>query len=261
MKAMVLTAPGVNCDRETVEACRLAGAEVEAVHLNQLLQRDRSLADFGLLIVPGGFSYGDHLGAGAMLASTLRHSLLDEIEQFVADGRLVLGICNGFQILARLGLLGEVALAPNSSGRFICRWVRLRVEPSPCPFLRGLTALELPIAHGEGRVVVPEEREDGPAYGGAMSGAGPQGHEWVAPLRYGENPNGSFADIAGMCNPEGNVFGLMPHPERYLTRYHHPLWTRGDGPQPLPDDRARGRSSPPTGLTIFRNAVTYLEAA
>ena len=231
VRAMVLTAAGVNCDRETLDACRLAGAEVDAVHLNELLEGARRLADFSFLILPGGFSYGDHLGAGAMLAAILRHRFLDQIERFVADGRPVLGICNGFQVLARLGLLGEVALAPNLSGRFECRWVRLRVEGSPCLFLRGLDDLELPIAHGEGRVVTLPER---------LPEVLP-----LAPLRYRENPNGSIADIAGVCNAGGNVFGLMPHPERCVSPHQHPSWHRGGG----------SREGGCSGLTLFRNAV------
>jgi phosphoribosylformylglycinamidine synthase len=236
MKAMVLAAPGVNCDRETVEACRLAGAKVELVHLNQLMAGERRIADFSLLILPGGFSYGDHLGAGAMLAAILRHRFLDDLRRFIADGRPLLGICNGFQVLARLGLLGDVALAPNSTGRFECRWVGLRVEASPCIFLRGLDRLTLPIAHGQGRVVIGD----------------PNGARLEAPLRYCENPNGSMADIAGICNPTGNVLALMPHPERYLVPYHHPAWTR------MARLKDRLPDTPSPGLVLFENAVRYV---
>jgi phosphoribosylformylglycinamidine synthase subunit PurQ / glutaminase len=224
--ALILTAAGVNCDRETVEAARLAGAEAERVHLNQLLSGERRLLDFSMLVIPGGFSYGDHLGAGAVLATMLRHHLLDDLHRFIADGRPVLGICNGFQVLSRLGLLGEVALVPNEPGGFLCRWVRLRVERTPCLFLRGIEEFELPIAHGEGRVVV----------GGALH----------APLRYLDNPNGSTAGIAGVCNAAGNVFGLMPHPERYVMPYQHPR-------------RRRGEALPPLGLTLFQNAVRHVQ--
>lgn len=230
VRAMVLAAPGVNCDRETMEAARLAGAETELVHLNQLLKGNRRLDDFGMLILAGGFSYGDHLGAGAVLATTLRYRLLDDLYDFVDAGRPVLGICNGFQVLARLGLLGDVSLAPNVSGHFICRWVPLRVERSPCIFLRGLHHLDLPIAHAQGRVVVEEHWEA----------------TVLAPLRYQQNPNGSVADIAGVCNDRGTILGLMPHPERYASPFQHPVWRRQEG-------------SEPAGLALFRNAVEYVK--
>lgn len=229
-RALVLTAAGVNCDRETMEACRLAGADVEAVHVNRLLHGSAGhLLDYGMLVLAGGFSYGDHLGAGTMLAAVLRHGLLDTLETFIAAGRPVLGICNGFQVLARLGLLGPISLVPNSDGRFHCEWTELHVQPSPCIFLRGFERMELPIAHGEGRVVMPPECVDLVLP--------------FAPLRYRRNPNGSMAGIAGVCNAGGNVFGLMPHPERYLTPLHHPLRS----------------GAPPAGVPFFGNAIRYIQ--
>jgi phosphoribosylformylglycinamidine synthase II/phosphoribosylformylglycinamidine synthase I len=236
-RVMVLAAAGVNCDRETVEACRLAGADVELVHLNRVLAGEVSMADFGMLIFPGGFSYGDHLGAGAILASVLRHRLLGELDAFVRDGRLVLGICNGFQVIARLGLLGDVSLAANDTGVFECRWTQLRVDARvTSPFLDGLESLpstgrvfELPIAHGEGRVVAPDD-----ALPELLA---------RAPLRYVRNPNGSVADIAGICNAAGNVLGMMPHPERFVMADLHPGGSSGHTP---------------AGLVIFQNAVRYV---
>ncbi len=230
-RALILTAPGTNCDRETVEACRLGGVEPELVHLNGLLSGQRRLDDFGFLVLPGGFSYGDHLGAGSMLATVLRHRLLPDIESFIADGRPVLGICNGFQVLVRLGLLGPVALAPNSGGRFECRWVRLAVEPSTCIFLRDVENLQLPVAHGEGCTVVPE---------GSLDTILAR-----APLRYVDDPNGSAAHIAGVCNEAGTVFGLMPHPERAVLGWQHP---------------ARHAPEIPPGLRIFQNAASHVRA-
>lgn len=224
VRALILTAPGINCDRETLEAARLAGAGSERVHVNQLLSGERRLAEYGLLVLPGGFSHGDHLGAGAVLATVLRAHLLGDLLRFVEAGRPVLGICNGFQVLSRLGLLGAVSLAPNEPEGFVCRWVRLRADGAASLFLDGLEELELPIAHGQGRVVVSGQIR--------------------APLRYLDNPNGSTGGIAGVCNAMGNVFGLMPHPERYVVRHHHPVWQRGS-------------NLPPLGLTIFQNAVRY----
>jgi phosphoribosylformylglycinamidine synthase len=184
-----------------------------------------------MLILPGGFSYGDHLGAGAMLANVLRHRLLPDIERFIADGRPVLGICNGFQVLARLGLLGPVALAPNAGGRFECRWVRLEVQPSNCLFLRDIESLQLPVAHGEGCTVVPD---------GSLDDILKR-----APLRYLDDPNGSTRHIAGVCNEAGNVFGLMPHPERAVSPWQHP---------------SRGPETDLLGLRIFQNAAAYVRA-
>jgi phosphoribosylformylglycinamidine synthase len=230
-KVLVLTAPGTNCDRETIDACRLAGCEPHAVLLNQLLSGTQRLDDFGMLVIPGGFSYGDHLGAGAMLASMLRHRLLADIERFIAGGRPVLGICNGFQVLARLGVLGPIALAPNAGGRFECRWVRLEVQPSNCLFLRDIENLQLPVAHGEGCTVVPD---------GSLDAVLER-----APLRYVDDPNGSTGHIAGVCNAAGNVFGLMPHPERAVSEWQHPVRR---APADLP------------ALRIFQNATAHVRA-
>jgi phosphoribosylformylglycinamidine synthase len=229
---MVLTAPGINCDRETLQACRVAGADAELVHVNQLESGARRVDDFALLLIPGGFSYGDHLGAGSLLATVLRHHYMDNIAAFVDSGRPLIGICNGFQVLARLGLLGPVALAGNVHGRFECRWVELEEAPSPCPFLTGLDGARLPIAHGEGRVVVWEEHLKEVAA--------------LAPLRYRENPNGSTEAIAAVCSPGGNVLGLMPHPERSITNEQRPNWTE--------------RAMDEAGRLFFENVVRYAAA-
>jgi phosphoribosylformylglycinamidine synthase len=230
-RALVLAAAGINCDREAIEACQVAGFRAESVHLNRLVGGEEKLEDFAFLVLPGGFSYGDHLGGGAMLATLFRHRLLDDLQRFVADGRPVLGICNGFQVLARLGFLGDVTLAPNAHGLFECRWVPVTATGADCVFLRDLEEMELPIAHGLGRVMFDRE------------GRAPN----VA-LRYRENPNGSMDDVAGVCNAAGNILGLMPHPERYLRPHHHPAWRRGS-------------SLPPPGLILFANARQYVREA
>ncbi|GAC1434405.1 MAG: phosphoribosylformylglycinamidine synthase I [Chloroflexota bacterium] len=235
-RALVVRAPGINCDRETALACAAAGAATEIVSLNELSAAPERLFSSGLLVLPGGFSHGDYLGAGTLLAAQLRAALGPVLERFVDDGGLVLGICNGFQVLARLGLLPDVALAPNEHAHFECRWVTLRATPqSPCVFTRGLTLLSLPVAHGEGRVVPRDpaalarlEARGCIALRYATAGGAPA-------VAYPANPNGSAGAIAGLCNTRGTVLGLMPHPERASR----------------PDQGL-------LGLRLFQNAVDYL---
>ena len=263
VKALVVSGNGVNCERETAEACSIAGADtVEVVPLWDLIAGERSLSDFDLLVLPGGFLDGDDLGAAQATANRIRHSriggsgprLLEAIERFVHEGKLVFGVCNGFQLLVKLGLLPwptferRVSLTFNTSGRFEARWVTLTVDAaSPCIFTRGLEELELPVRHGEGRLLL-----DGPETGQAIL----EGH--LAPLRYADpdtraptdrypaNPNGSWHQAAGLCDPSGRIFGLMPHPEAFLHRTNHPRWTRTT----LPEEGL--------GVALFRNAVDHL---
>jgi phosphoribosylformylglycinamidine synthase len=211
----------------------LAGARVESVHLERLLAGEAGLDDIALVVLPGGFSFGDHLGAGTLWAHRLE-ALGEALSRFVADGRPVLGICNGFQALLKLGLLKGGSLAPNASGRFECRWVWLRrPEGVRTPLLDGIERIALPVAHGEGRFVARDDaalRERGEValvYGG-------EGEE----VAYPANPNGSQGAVAALTNAAGNVLGLMPHPERNV----------------LPGQAPAGRDDG-AGLTIFRNAV------
>jgi len=258
-RVLVLRSPGTNCDLETAHAFLLAGAEVERLHVQALIDGARRLDEFGALVIPGGFSYGDDLGAGTVLANRLRTRLRDDLAAFVERGRLVLGICNGFQVLVRLGILpgidssGEklASLVENESGRFEDRWIRLRVETGSCPFLERGAVLELPIAHREGRFLARDAA--------ALSRLETDGQvafrylqpESDAPARgYPANPNGSEAAIAGIINPAGNVLGLMPHPERHLRALHHPAWTR----RAVPADEERSGD----GYRVFEGAVNYL---
>ena len=233
-KALVLQAPGINCDVETVEATRQAGGQSEIVHISSLLDRSIRMDDFAALVIPGGFAYGDHLGAGLLLAGQLRAQFADDLDHFVASGRPVVGICNGFQVLARLGLLGQVSLVANQQGRFECRWVGLRANRSISAFFDGLDEFELPIAHGEGRVVVAD--------GVANDVVG------RSPLRYTQNPNGSFDNIAALCSAHGNVLGMMPHPERFVLPEQHP-------------NRSLSPGAGPAGLRIFQNIMHIAESA
>jgi phosphoribosylformylglycinamidine synthase len=260
VRALVLTGYGLNCDYETEHVFRLAGADAHRVHINELIAGSVRLADFQILALIGGFAWADDHGAGVILATKLRHHLGDAMLDFVRAGRLVIGICNGFQALVNLGLLPgfkagsfrrEVALTYNDCGNFRDQWVHLRVEETPCVFTRGITHIDLPVRHGEGKLVAAPEvlarLEENRQV--VMRYALPDG----SPARgaFPWNPNGSLLDIAGICDPTGRIFGLMPHPEAYNHFTNHPDWTRRVW-------AARGEEPPSEdgdGVAIFRNAV------
>ena len=255
-RALVLRAPGINCEHETAQACRLVGFETELVHINQLLRAPERLLDYHFLVLPGGFSYGDDLGAGTLLAKTLSIHLGEQLRRFVDDGRPVLGICNGFQVLVRAGLLpgiiddrqGRASLTDNASAQFECRWITLAPQNSHCLFTRGLErTIELPVAHGEGQFVFEGDLDQLQAQGRVpLVYAGSNGLH--TPIDYPDNPNGSAGNVASVCNERGNVFGLMPHPERYVHALQHPL-RRGT---------VEGKGD---GLLLFKNAYEYVEQA
>ncbi len=273
-RVCVLRAPGTNCDVETAFAFTRAGAVAERLHLNRLLEQPHRLAEFQILCIPGGFSFGDDIGAGVIFGMKLRHHLREVLREFLETDRLVLGICNGFQVLLKAGLLPdpgaslvateggrqrEATLTWNNNGRYTALWVRLRISSSQCVFLRGLEEIELPIAHAEGRLVVREPSKLAEWYTqgqvalrywlrrGCESSAGAAAEKPILaePLPYPDNPNGSMGDVAGLCDPSGRVLGLMPHPERYIDGTQHPQWTR------------RERRDAGDGLALFRNAVAY----
>ena len=260
-KVLILRTAGTNCDVETETAFRFAGAETALVHIQNLISDKVNLSDYQILAIPGGFSYGDDISAGILLAIEMKHKLTSALNQFVADGKLILGICNGFQVLVRTGLLPgmdlsgsdapemtqRTTLAMNTSAKFECRWVDLETQESPCVFTKGIKArVYLPVAHAEGRFTAPAD---------VMSEleANNQVVFRYAESEYPNNPNGSDADIAGICDTTGRIFGLMPHPERFLTKWNHPRWTRLAGTQDT--DAEEG-----DGLVIFKNAVNYAKA-
>ncbi len=263
VRAMVLAGNGINCEMETAHACRLAGADaVEITYLWDLASGRASLDGVDLLCLPGGFLDGDDLGSARASAIRLRHtrvheaSLLDALLAHVARGGLMIGICNGFQLMVKLGLLPglggargvqQATLTWNDSGRYEDRWVTLGPDPeSPCVFTRGLGRFELPVRHGEGKIVAPPEvmeplraAHQAPlAYLDAKTGE--------PATAYPANPNGSPFGIAALTDPTGRLFGLMPHPEAFLHRTNHPRWTREE----LPEEGA--------GLQLFRNAVEFV---
>ncbi|HAP44375.1 MAG: hypothetical protein A2087_03930 [Spirochaetes bacterium GWD1_61_31] len=245
-RALVVAGYGINADEELAVAFQLAGAEAERRHVADLVAEPALLAAYDYLAFPGGFSFGDHLGSGLVLAQLFRRKLYPELSRFVADGGLVIGICNGFQTLVKTGLLPaldgssrpSVSLVHNQQGRFIDDWVMVEVDPaSPCVWTQGLGRRWLPIRHGEGRFVT-----DTPATLARLEA----GH--LVALRYhGGNPNGSVADIAGICDPTGRVFGLMPHPEAFIHPEVHPA-------------RRHGYEGG-LGLDVFRQAVAWKSRA
>ncbi|QDT02426.1 Phosphoribosylformylglycinamidine synthase [Rubripirellula lacrimiformis] len=260
-RVLVLRAPGTNCDEETAFAFQVAGAEVERVHVNRLIENPALKDRYQILCVPGGFSYGDDIAAGRILATRLRQYLSDMVDAFVhgKGDRLVLGICNGMQVLMRLGVLTEgvsqsekppATLTWNNHGRFEDRWVHLAVDKTPCVFLKDIDQMYLPMAHAEGKFVAADDeslstlRKAGRL---ALRYADPdQGGVQDEVLPFPINPNGADANVAGVCDSTGRVFGLMPHPERHIDATHHPFWTRRKE-QPEHGD----------GLKMFQNAVDW----
>ncbi len=268
VKAIVTTGYGTNCEREMAHACRVAGADqVDIVHLSDILDGSVRITDYHFLNLPGGFLDGDNLGAAQAGSHRFRYAriagsgqrLMDQLLEFVEKGGLVLGICNGFQLMVKTGLLPGfddnyqerlVSLTWNDTGRFVDRWVTCRVpEESRCIFTRGMDSVELPVRHGEGKFVVQDqaildriEQENLVALRYVDPDTGEPSAEYPA------NPNGSVNAIAGICDPTGRLMGLMPHPEAFHHFTNHPRWTRGDC----------SRNEEGAGLKMFRNAVEYL---
>lgn len=283
VKALVLTGFGINCDYETQYACRQVGAEADIIHINELIDLSRTrqgLSQYHIFVVDGGFAWADDHGAGVLLGLKIKSHLGAQIDEFIADGKLIIGICNGFQALVNMGLLPgfdndyhtrAVALAANERN-YRDQWVNLVAnQESPCIFTKGIEQIDLPIRHGEGKFFAPQNVIDRLEANGqiVLRYAKPlpeprrgQPHVYpkptYAPARgeYPFNPNGSLDDIAGICDETGRVFGLMPHPEGYHHLTSHPDWTRlvdhrKRWDKPLPDSRG-------DGLKVFTNAVDYV---
>ncbi|GAI76805.1 unnamed protein product, partial [marine sediment metagenome] len=252
---IVLRAAGINCDLETEHALELAGAEARRVHINRIIEDKSALDKFQIIVFPGGFSYGDDVAAGKILANQIVHHLYEPIQKFIDDGKLVLGICNGFQVLVKVGILpgdnsggkqGTVTITYNDSGKFEDRWVYLAPQTEKCIFIEPGRQIYLPVAHGEGKVVTKDtdtlEKLKSNGYV-AFKYVDENGKEGDYPI----NPNGSVDSIAGLTDTTGRVLGLMPHPERHFRPTQHPHWSRLE-------KRQDG-----DGMTIFNNAVKYIQ--
>ena len=268
VKSIVISGNGTNCEREVANACRLAGSDVnDIVHVAELLSGRVTLDDYHFLHLAGGFLDGDDLGSAKAGANRLRHAavsgsdekLADQLQKFIAAGKLVMGVCNGFQLMVKMGLLPAIGgdyrnqtatLSFNDSGRFEDRWCTLKVDPaSPCVYTRGLESLYLPVRHGEGKLIAGQETLDAieQHHLAVVRYSTPDGRQ--ATMEYPLNPNGSQNAIAGICDESGRLFGLMPHPEAYIHRTHHPRWTRE--PE-LPEEGM--------GLLLYKNAVDFIRA-
>jgi len=261
VRACILTGFGINCDYETAHAFRMAGADAVRVHINDLIDGHDSLEHHQILAFPGGFSFGDDIASGKVLAAKCAHTLRAQLDAFVAAGKLIIGICNGFQVLVKMRILPGVSsngtqdaahavqhatLTFNDSGRFEDRWVNLHVNSAtPCIWTKGCNDLYFPVRHGEGKFV-PANKDVQAALAANQQIVVQYATETGAPtMDYPLNPNGSVDAIAGVCDPTGRIFGLMPHPEGHIFSTQHPRWTR----QPLPDEAP--------GVAIFRNAVEF----
>lgn len=258
--ALIITGVGLNCEKETAAAFRSAGGEASLVHINDLLSGKETIQKYHILAFIGGFSFGDHLGSGTVFANKIKFKLNEELSSFIDSGRLVIGICNGFQTLTRLGLVPaldgqrftqQAALAHNDSGLFRDDWITMKANPNcRCVFTRGIDKIRMPIRHGEGKFIASPEIIDKIEQENlvALRYADKDGNK---PAGFPDNPNGSIHDIAGICDPTGRVFGLMPHPEAFLSPFNAPDWQT---------QKLQGRLPQwGEGKVIFDNAVEYVK--
>jgi phosphoribosylformylglycinamidine synthase I len=253
VKVCVITGFGINADYELHEAFNMVGADPDLIHITDIIAQPGLLKAYHIMAFPGGFSYGDHLGSGKVFGTLFKKYLKTDLENFIEAGKLVIGICNGFQVLVKMGILPnleggwkqEVSLIHNDSGKFEDRWVILKVNPhSPCVWTKDLTELEFPVRHGEGKFIIASDnieklviKKNLIALTYAKTNGGTPG--------YPANPNGSRLDIAGISDANGRVFGLMPHPEAFLIPENHPRWTRE-------------KIHESDGLLLFKNGVEYI---
>jgi len=266
VRSIVITGYGTNCEMEMAHACRLAGSEVvDIVHINELIHGEKRLDDFHFLNLPGGFLDGDDLGAAKAGANRIKYArvsgqserLYDQILRFIESGKLILGVCNGFQLMVKLGIIPnlegdhgtqETTLSFNDSGRFEDRWVYLKINPnSPCLFTKGMKGVYLTVRHGEGKFIPKDETTRSELKKRELIALQYSDEAYEKPtMDYPLNPNGSIDAVAGICDETGRLLGMMPHPEAFLHRTNHPRWTREE----LPEEGM--------GVAFFRNAVQYI---
>lgn len=266
VKSIVITGNGTNCEMEMAHACRIAGSdEVDIVHISELVYGEKKLDDYNFLNLPGGFLDGDDLGSAKAGANRIIHArvkksgkrIYDQLIKFIGDGKLILGVCNGFQLMIKLGLLPAIdgdystqtaTLTFNDSGRFEDRWVYLKTNKnSPCVFTESIEGMYLPVRHGEGKIVTEDDKVLKKLHEKNQIVLQYSNSDYSeAATDFPMNPNGSIDAIAGICNETGRLFGLMPHPEAYLHYTNHPRWTR----EKLPEDGM--------GLSVFKNAVNFI---
>jgi len=254
VKVIVLRTAGTNCDNETKFAFEQAGAQAELVHINEIVRKEKHLSEYQILAIPGGFTYGDDIASGKILANELKYKFFPEVKKFIGDGKLIIGICNGFQVLVKAGILPgdgmSATLSLNDSAKFEDRWVYLKSQKAKgksqkCVWTKGIPEIiYLPVAHGEGKFITKDKETLKKLYENSQvvlkycSDSGKN-------TGYPDNPNGSVDNIAGICDQTGRIFGLMPHPERHILPTQHPRWTR-DGLKKQGDD-----------MQIFTNGVEY----
>ncbi len=268
VKSLIITGYGINCEEELAAAYNLAGAESQIVHLNDIFLERFSIDDFDILNFPGGFSFGDDLGSGKVLANKMKYKkmssgklFLDELKDFIDSGKYILGVCNGFQFLVKMGLLPnisgdmeqEVTLTRNDSSKFEDRWVWCKVNPnSNTPFLKGIDQFAVPVRHGEGKLIIRDEKVKANIVENNLNCLAYCTEAGELTAEYPQNPNGSDLNCAGLTDKTGQILGLMPHPEAYLSLYNHPNW--GQLKRENPEISEDGE-----GLKIFRNIVEHIE--
>ncbi len=255
INALILTGYGINAEKELSWAFEIAGANSKIVHIEDVIENKKSLGDYQIIGFPGGFSFGDHIASGKVFSNIVKYNFFEELKRFIEKDKLVIGICNGFQIITRLGLVPDldgsyshtVSLIENDSGRFEDRWVYVKTEKNSSPWLKDIESLYLPVRHGEGKfiakdaTIINDIKKNNQV---AFKYFNPENKS--EPVEYPYNPNGAAQDIAGITNVKGNVLGLMPHPEAYIFDQHHPRWTEGI-------------KEKHKGLKLFQNGVDYFK--